>query len=68
MFVADMNGNYTVTWTLATSALSIVYPTTPTAVENLMAPANEMRKVMLNGTLYILRDGKVYNVQGQLIR
>ena len=68
IFVADMNGNYTVTWTLATSALSIVYPTTPTAVENLMAPANEMRKVMLNGTLYILRDGKVYNVQGQLIR
>ena len=67
-FVADITGNYTVTWTLATSALSIVYPTTPTAIENLAAPANEMRKVMIDGKLYILRDGKVYSVQGQLIR
>ena len=40
----------------------------PSAIENLVAPANEMRKVMIDGKLYILRDGKVYSVQGQLIR
>ena len=40
----------------------------PSAIENLVAPANEMRKVMIDGKLYIMRDGKVYSVQGQLIR
>ena len=40
----------------------------PSAIENLIAPANELRKVMIDGKLYILRDGKVYSVQGQLIR
>ncbi len=41
---------------------------TPSAIENLLAPANEMRKVMIDGKLYIMRDGKVYSAQGQLIR
>ena len=41
---------------------------TPSAIDNLVAPANELRKVMIDGKLYILRDGKVYSVQGQLIR
>ena len=67
IFVADVKGDYVVTWTLANSALSIVYPAS-TAIENLVAPANELRKVMIDGKLYILRDGKVYSVQGQLIR
>ena len=40
----------------------------PSAIDNLVAPANELRKVMIDGKLYILRDGKVYSVQGQLIR
>ena len=40
----------------------------PSAIENLVTPANELRKVMIDGKLYILRDGKVYSVQGQLIR
>ncbi len=66
-FVADIKGDYTVTWIFATNELSIVYPTS-TAIENLVAPANELRKVMIDGKLYILRDGKVYSVQGQLIR
>ena len=66
-FVADIKGDYTVTWIFATNELSIVYPTS-TAIENLVAPANELRKVMIDGKLYIMRDGKVYSVQGQLIR
>ena len=66
-FVADIKGDYTVTWIFATNELSIVYPTS-TAIENLVAPANDLRKVMIDGKLYILRDGKVYSVQGQLIR
>ena len=28
----------------------------------------EIRKVMLNNVLYIIRDGKIYNVQGQLVK
>lgn len=67
IFVADIKGDYTITWTIATNELNIVYPTS-TAIENLVAPANELRKVMIDGKLYILRDGKVYSVQGQLIR
>ena len=41
---------------------------TPSAIDNLLAPANEMRKVMIDGKLYIMRDGKVYTAQGQFVR
>ena len=64
-------GKYTVTFTLnsaltALTANAVKEPST--AIENIIAPANELRKVMIDGKLYILRDGKVYSVQGQLIR
>ena len=64
-------GKYTVTFTLnsaltALTANAVKEPST--AIENIIAPASELRKVMIDGKLYILRDGKVYNVQGQLIR
>ncbi|MBQ7997265.1 MAG: hypothetical protein IJ249_06315 [Paludibacteraceae bacterium] len=39
----------------------------PTGVEN-VENAPVMQKVMLNGTLYILRDNKWYSVQGQNVK
>ena len=64
-------GKYTVAFTLnsaltALTANAVKEPST--AIENIIAPASELRKVMIDGKLYILRDGKVYSVQGQLIR
>jgi hypothetical protein len=40
---------------------------TPTALEE-TAIETENAKFILNGQLYILRDGKLYNAQGQLVK
>ena len=64
-------GKYTVTFTLNSALTTLTanaVKVPSTAIDNLVAPANELRKVMIDGKLYILRDGKVYSVQGQLIR
>ena len=48
-------------------AVIVFGPQTATGCENIATP--EMpSKIMLNGVLYILRDGKTYNAQGQLIQ
>ena len=39
-----------------------------TGCENVYGTEVELRKVIENGVLYIYRDGKVYNIQGQLVR
>ena len=36
----------------------------PTAVENIGSQADKTQKIMRNGILYILRNGKVFNAQG----
>ena len=41
---------------------------TPTAVETVQSDKVQCMKVIENGMLYIIRDGKVYNAQGQLIK
>jgi hypothetical protein len=47
-------------------AVIVFGPQTATGCENIATP--EMpSKIMLNGVLYILRDGKTYNAQGLLI-
>lgn len=44
-------------------------PSVTTEVENVDVDANDnLRKVMVNGQLYILRDGNMYNVQGQIVK
>ena len=40
----------------------------PTAVEDVDTFTPVMQKVMLNGTLYILRDNKWFTVQGQMVK
>ena len=39
----------------------------PTAIDNVFESENAV-KVMLNGQIYILRGGKTYTIQGQLVR
>ncbi len=40
-------------------------PGTTTAIDQLATPKTASRKIIRNGQLYILRDGKTYNVIGQ---
>lgn len=40
----------------------------PTAVENIGSKADETQKIMHNGILYILRNGKVFNAQGARVK
>ena len=37
-------------------------------IENIVAPAEGVQKILLDGQLYILRDGKVYNAAGVQVR
>ena len=40
----------------------------PTGVESVAEGANVQQKIMVNGVLYILRDNKWYNAQGQIVK
>jgi len=40
----------------------------PTGIEDIISDAEGTQKVIMNGQLYILRDGKMYNAQGQLMK
>lgn len=39
-----------------------------TALEELQIDPSQCTKIMLNGLLYIVREGKIYNLQGQLVK
>ncbi len=40
---------------------------TPTGIDNVTEGSNA-RKQMINGTLYIIRDGRIYNAEGALVK
>ena len=40
---------------------------TPTGIEDVDGGVNA-RKLMMNGTLYIIRDGRIYNAEGSLVK
>lgn len=63
--IADVAGDYTFTWTYADSKLTVTYPNTTTALENVVIE-NNATKVIRNGQMYILRDGVLYNAIGQI--
>lgn len=42
-------------------------PMSPTGVENVVDGTNA-RKQMINGVLYIIRDGRIYNAEGALVK
>ena len=50
---------------LAEEVTLIINVTSPTDVENVSNETNATEKVLRNGQLFILRDGKTYNVMGQ---
>lgn len=39
-----------------------------TAIEDLQAEPTQCTKIMVNGLMYIVREGKMYNLQGQLVK
>lgn len=63
--IADVAGDYTFTWTYADSKLTVTYPNATTALENVVIE-NNATKVIRNGQMYILRDGLMYNIVGQV--
>ena len=69
---ADVEGEYTFTWTYETSTLTIAYPVAgddpvdpETAVDN-VAVGEKAVKVIRNGQMYIIRNGVIYNAMGQI--
>lgn len=61
---ADIAGEYTLTWTFATNALNITFPV-PSGIDNTNV-AVKAQKMIINGQLFIIRDGQMFNAQGQL--
>jgi hypothetical protein len=49
-------------------AIQIVPDDAPTAIENAVKETAGTQKVMLNGIMYIIRDGKAYNAQGTQVK
>lgn len=41
---------------------------TPTGMENTQTSDGNVQKLMQNGQIFIIRDGKMYNAQGQLVK
>jgi hypothetical protein len=46
----------------------IVYDGTATGVTDIHKPVNDTRKVLRDGLLLIIREGKTFNVVGQSVR
>ena len=61
---ADVAGEYTLTWTFATNALNITFPVA-SGIDNTNV-AVKAQKTIINGQLFIIRDGQMFNAQGQL--
>ena len=40
----------------------------PTGIDNIMMDAENVQKVLIDGQLYIVRDGKWYDMTGQQVR
>ena len=61
---ADVAGEYTLTWTFATNALNITFPVA-SGIDNTNV-AVKAQKMIINGQLFIIRNGQMFNAQGQL--
>lgn len=67
-FQADQDGDYTFTWTYETNVITMTFPyKEATALDNTEAGETAV-KVMKNGQLMIMKNGKTYNAQGQIIK
>jgi hypothetical protein len=50
------------------AARIVLGPQVATGTENVQSDQVQSTKVMIDGTLYIIRDGRTYNAQGQLVK
>ncbi len=51
------------------SGVEIVATGNPTAIEDIVVtPSDDTRKLLIDGTLYIVRDGAVFNAQGMRVK
>lgn len=67
-FQADQDGDYTFTWTYETNVITMTFPyKEPTALDNTEAGETAV-KVMQNGQLLIIKNGKTYNAQGAVVK
>ena len=69
--VADVAGDYTFAYTIDGDNLivTVTYPNqNPSGIIDIENIKTNNGKVMINGQLYILRDGKMYNMTGALVR
>jgi len=67
-FQADQNGDYTFTWTYDTNVITMTFPyKEATALDNTEAGETAV-KVMQNGQLLIIKNGKTYNAQGAVVK
>lgn len=60
-------GSYKFIWKYADKTLTVVYPSTPSALSNTEAE-NATVKVIRNGQVLIVREGVTYNMMGQVIQ
>ncbi|MBR2168075.1 MAG: hypothetical protein IJ920_07205, partial [Paludibacteraceae bacterium] len=67
-FQADKDGDYTFTWTYDTNVITMTFPyKEATALDNTEA-GEKAAKVMQNGQLLIIKNGKTYNAQGAVVK
>lgn len=64
---ADVAGQYVFTWTFATNAISIAFPSVATALDNIQNTEKTV-KVIEHGQVLIRKNGRMYNVLGQTVR
>ncbi|MBR6550287.1 MAG: hypothetical protein IKT71_03700, partial [Paludibacteraceae bacterium] len=64
--VADVAGEYTFTWTYATSTLVVTYPVASN-LENAIV-AEQPVKIVRNGQVFILKGDKMFNTMGQQVK
>lgn len=67
VLVADVAGQYVFTWTFATNAISIAFPSVATALDNIQNTEKTV-KVIEHGQVLIRKNGRMYNVLGQTVR
>ena len=57
----------TITWSQETVTYTSSIVDDPTGMESVQTSDSGIRKILRDGQLYILHDGRMYNVQGQLV-
>lgn len=66
-FSADVAGNYTFNYTIATGTLVVIFPNEAQGINNISQKA-DFTKVIRNGQVLIIRDGVAYDMMGQEVK